>query len=492
MIAKRFSKRSVVLVVAVLVVAIGGAVAALLITRDRVTLYAVDPKWAGPAASETHIPKGIHKIKHVIFVMQENRSFDSYFGTFPGADGIAMTNGSPTACIPNPATKGCSRPFHDRRQVNVGGYHSTQAAMADVNGGQMDGFIRLAESVPSEGCSFPHVHCKIDPQRPDVMGYHTADEIPNYWRYAHRFVLQDRMFEPNWGPSLPAHLYMVSAWSAACANENPLSCSTNLGLVSDIDPDAKDAPKPDFSWTDLTYLLHREGVSWAYYISPKTVPDCDDLELDAIKGCSPEGSRHVGTPEYRNPLPDFATVHENHQLGNIQHYDSFFSAADKGTLPAVTWVMPDIQHSDHPMSPVYKGQSWVTRVVNAVMRGPNWKSSAIFVAWDDWGGFYDHVVPPRVDGAGYGIRVPAFLISPYARSGFIDHQTLSFDAYIKFVEDAFLNGARIDPTLDGRPDPRPDVRENAPILGDLAKEFDFGQKPRTPLILSEHPLRKKS
>src|SRR5204862_87343 len=123
-------------------------------------------------------------------------------------------------------------------------------------------------------------------------------------------------------------------------------------------------------------------------------------------------SRHVGTPEYRNPLPDFATVHEDKQLGNIKHYDSFFSAARDGTLPAVTWVMPNIQNSEHPMSPIYNGQSWVTRVVNAVMRGPNWKSSAIFVAWDDWGGFYDHVAPPRVDGAGYGIRVPAFLISP--------------------------------------------------------------------------------
>jgi phospholipase C len=120
------------------------------------------------------------------------------------------------------------------------------------------------------------------------------------------------------------------------------------------------------------------------------------------------------------------------------------------------------------------------------MRGPNWESTAIFVTWDDWGGFYDHVVPPTVDGNGYGIRVPALVISPYAKRGYIDHQTLSFDAYLKFVEDVFLGGARID-SADGRPDSRPTVRENVPILGDLRRDFDFSQKPRPPMILPPRP-----
>src|SRR5207247_8501368 len=120
----------------------------------------------------------------------------------------------------------------------------------------------------------------------------------------------------------------------------------------------------------------------------------------------------------------------------------------------------------------------------AVMGGPDWRSSAIFLAWDDWGGFFDHVRPPVVDGAGYGLRVPGLVISPYARRGFIDHQTLSFDAYLKFVEDDFLGGARLDPATDGRPDPRPDVRENAPQLGDLRSDFDFSQEPRRPFILN--------
>jgi phospholipase C len=125
--------------------------------------------------------------------------------------------------------------------------------------------------------------------------------------------------------------------------------------------------------------------------------------------------------------------------------------------------------------------------VNAAMRGPDWKSTAIFVAWDDWGGFYDHVRPPSVDQNGYGLRVPGLVISAYARKGFIDHQTLSFDAYAKFIEDDFLGGQRLNPANDGRPDPRPDVRENEPILGTLVRDFNFTQKPRRPLLLNPHP-----
>jgi phospholipase C len=197
--------------------------------------------------------------------------------------------------------------------------------------------------------------------------------------------------------------------------------------------------------------------------------------------------QNSATPGIWNPLPYFDTVRDDGQLGNIQPVDSFYAQAKAGTLPSVSWVVPSGEVSEHPPSPVSFGQSYVTSLVNAVMASPDWNSSAIFLSWDDWGGFYDHVVPPSVDENGYGLRVPGIVISPYARQGYIDHQTLSFDAYDKFIEDDFLGGERIDPRSDGRPDPRPDVREDVPILGNLYEDFDFNQPPRAPVFLPVHP-----
>ena len=193
------------------------------------------------------------------------------------------------------------------------------------------------------------------------------------------------------------------------------------------------------------------------------------------------------TPGIWNPLPWFDTVRHDHQLADIAPVSSFFAAARNGTLPAVSWLTPSQKVSDHPTALITNGQAYVTSVVDAIMKSPDWSSTAIFLAWDDWGGFYDHVAPPTVDAQGYGLRVPGLLISPWAKHGYIDHQTLSFDAYLKFIEDDFLHGQRIDPKTDGRPDSRTVVRENATILGNLASEFDFSQHPGKPTLLPLHP-----
>jgi phospholipase C len=235
----------------------------------------------------------------------------------------------------------------------------------------------------------------------------------------------------------------------------------------------------DYAWTDITHLLYTHHVSWGYYVERGTEPDCASGGMT----CLPV-PQVVTTPEIWNPLPDFTDVHQDNQLGDIQDTNRFFQAARTGTLPQVSWVIPSGDDSEHPPANILAGQEHVTNVINAIMRGPDWRSTAIFLAWDDWGGFYDHVVPPVVDGQGYGLRVPGLVISPFARRGYVDHQTLSFDAYLKFIEDDFLGGARLDPATDGRPDPRPDVRENAPILGDLVNDFNFRQAPRRPVLLN--------
>jgi phospholipase C len=430
---------------------------------------------------------GIHKIRHIVVIMQENRSFDSYFGTYPGADGYPRRNGKIAVCVPDPETGACQRPFHDTANRNFGGPHDHIDAMKDIAGGAMTGFIQQAEAGRTMFCH-RHINspkCSLSPKAPDVMGYHDAREIPNYWAYANHFVLQDHMFQADSSWSMPQHLFMVSGWSARCAVADvPKSC---VNAIQDPgsppgEPQNRTGAVPHYAWTDLTYLMHKRHVSWRYYVAAGDQPDCADNQMF----CAPVPQK-ASTPGIWNPLPWFDTVRQDEQLGNITPLKNLYAAARDDTLPAVSWVTPAEAVSDHPPSLITSGEAYVTGLVNTLMRSKGWSSTAIFLAWDDWGGFYDHVKPPTVDRNGYGLRVPALVISPYARHGYIDHQVLSSDAYLKFIEDDFLGGERLNPKTDGRPDPRPTVRENVKILGDLRRDFDFTQKPRRPLILKLHP-----
>jgi phospholipase C len=439
----------------------------------------------GTSAGTTSL-QGIHKIQHVVIIMQENRSFDSYFGTYPGADGIPGLAGHPgkIPCLPDPLRGGCDRPFHDTRLVNGGGPHGHRDFLVDADGGAMDGFVRRADNA-SSGCTDPDDPNCVPGAKADVMGYHTAAEIPDYWTYARNFVLQDHMFSSVASWSLPAHLSLVSAWSARCAKSgDPMHCVSavqNPALPPDyVLPHGKHPPAPNYAWTDLTYLLHAYHVTWRYYIFPGTQPDCDTGAMTCA--AAPQNAR---TPGIWNPLPYFEDVRQDHQVRDVQPIHDFYTAARSGTLPSVAWVTPADAVSEHPPSSVGVGENYVTGLINTLMRGPEWRSTAIFLAWDDWGGFYDHVTPPAVDGLGYGFRVPGVVISPYAKRGYVDHQVLSFDAYLEFIEDDFLNGARLNPATDGRPDSRPDVREQDPILGDMVSDFNFKQAPRPPLILPQ-------
>jgi phospholipase C len=442
--------------------------------------------------------KGIDNLNHIVIIVLENRSFDHFFGTYPGADGIPMdAQGRPTVCIPDPAAPGtCHRPYHDTTPVDHGGPHGNVAHEISYNDGAMDGFVAALRS-QGNGCM---QHPDVPPcpagtpgpeGQPDIMGYHTDAELPNYWRYAEEFVLHDRMFAPVDSWTLPAHLFLVSGWSAFCPDlEDPMSCESELSFHGDAKFstqwsgntwDPTDTTPPPYVWADVTWLLYRYGVSWGYFVGAGS---CVARPCAQYQG--------IETAPVQNPLPGFASVHATGQLDHIRPHGDFYRLARAGDLPMVSWVMPVKNWGDHPPDNILRGQALVTRLVNAVMQGPEqqWLHTAVFVVWDDWGGFYDHARPPIVDENGWGLRVPSLAISPFAKPGFIDSQTLSYDAYLKLIEDRFMDGQRLDPETDGWPDSRPTVREEVAKLGDLATNFDWSQDPLSPLVLPLWPVGK--
>jgi phospholipase C len=431
------------------------------------------------------------KIKHVVVIMQENRSFDHYFGTYPGAEGFTLDgSGNPTNCIPDPTAGTCAKPYHNIHPGQSGGSHKNADDLADVNGGAMDGFLAHHEAATPLACGdfmcttthlcppVTGISCHTgttDYVKLDEMSYHTRAELGNLWAYADAFVLHDHMFppEPSW--SLPNHVRLVAGWNAKCtAHHNPATCTTSV-----------DGPYNEnfvlstaiFGQTDLTWLLHGAGVPWGYYQAIGATPSC-------LSGECPPIALPTTVPTHWQPIVAFDTVQEDGEQSRAAlSLDQFFQDIHAGTLPPVSYLIPSLPVSDHPPAAnlITNGQKYYTGVINAIGGSALWNSTVIILAWDDWGGFYDHVPPPH----GWGIRVPGLLISAYAKQGYVDHQELSFDAYLKLIEDVFLNGARIDPATDGRPDPRPSVPENASYLGDLLNDFDFSQVPRPPRILAQ-------
>ncbi len=449
---------------------------------------AFGPGWRTPAVagpwtqvSAAH-GKGLKKLAHLIFIIQENRSFDHYFGTFPGADGIP-TN---APCLPsNFFPSQCFTPYPNHKDSNQGGPILYNYQLQQIDGGLMDGFVEAREKQLGSKCQpqngrmpkrslgtviddegFPvSIACTVD-----VMGYHDGTDLPNYWSYAQNFVLQDHSYESIEAWSLVNHLAIFSGWAGFCKKVDPPevdSCVSSSG-GGGWNP----ASPPPYLWTDITYMLNQHGITWAAY-------------LDG--GLGKFQSQH-GTPYIWDVLPGFETVNDDGQVANAElNQTQYFVDAAAGTLPQVTWLLPEYADAEHPTSSIAKGQAYVTGLVNAAMSGPDWDSTAIFITYDDIGGFYDHEPPPfAFDTLGLGIRVPAMIISPYAKKGYIDHQICSTDCYLKFIEDVFLNGERMSQA--GRPDPRPDYRDAQPGYGDLANDFNFDKPPRGPLLLSTHPM----
>jgi phospholipase C len=377
-----------------------------------------------PAAGE-----GIQKIQHIVFLIKENRSFDNYFGTFPGADGATTGKTSQRKIVLLTHTP-------DQTPYDLG--HSWRDALFAIDGGTMSKFDQV-ENGFMEGylLAYTQLH---------------EEDIPNYFAYARNFVLADHMFSSMAGASFPNHLFTVAA-QAGGALDNPRPNLFNWGCDSDEGvtvvvqkPDGKVTVEPPcFDFQTLADSLEAKHISWKYYSPPKGKYGYQFNALDSI--------RHVRE----------TNLWDEHVVGDAQ----FVSDARNGRLPAVSWLVTG-DASEHPPRSTCRGENWTVQQLNAVMEGPDWNSTVIFLTWDDFGGFYDHVPPPSVGPYMLGPRVPLVIISPYARKGYISHTQYDFSSFLKFAEKRFSL-----PTLNEQ-----DARAN-----DMLDSFDFNQEPLPPLFL---------
>lgn len=384
------------------------------------------------------------KIQHIVFIVKENRSFDTYFGTFPGADGTTtglISNGQRIALPRGP----------DRMTRDIG--HDWEDARRAMNNGQMDRFDLVRDgNVRGDLLSMTQ---SLEP------------DIPNYWSYARHFTLADRMFSSLAGPSFPNHLYTVAGESGGAIN-NPNSlrwgCDSDTRTSVDVvEPNGAVVRRyPCFDFRTVADNLEAAGVSWRYYAPGQDQHGYIWSALDAI--------RHIR----QGPL----------WKSRVVPFESFASDASSGRLPAVSWLIPDFDVSEHPTVDAFagttlsvsacEGENWTVRQINAVMQGPDWPTTAIILTWDDFGGFYDHVSPPRMDHLGLGPRVPLIVISPYAREQTISHTTYEFASVLQLIENRYKLKA---------------LSRREVLANSLLDMFDFSQPPAPRLIL---PLRKCS
>jgi phospholipase C len=378
---------------------------------------------------------GFSKIQHIVFIVKENRTFDNYFGQFPGADGATRGTLSTGQVI----TLGHAT---DTMPYDLG--HDWQDAHTAVNGGAMNQFDLVVNGNKNG----------------QFLGYtqFTQPDIPNYWTYAQKFTLADNTFSSLTGPSFPNHLYTVAATSGGAIN-NPAGvpgsswgCDADPGEVVDVmDASGSISEQPPcFDFQTLADSLQNAGIGWKYYAPPQGQSGYIWSTLDAIKHI------RLGSLWTSNVVPD----------------TQFVSDAQAGNLPAVSWLVTAANQSDHPPASVCAGENWTVQQINAVMQGPLWNSTAIFLTWDDFGGFYDHVPPPATDQFGLGPRVPLIIISPFAKPGNIAHTQYEFSSFLVFVEIRFALKS-----LGGR-----DMAAN-----NMLDSFDFDQRALAPVVLNTRP-----
>ena len=374
-------------------------------------------------------PPARSPIKHIVIIVQENRTVDNLFNGFPGAD--TVTSGKDhlgrTVKLHQVELTNGSDPCHDHTCWTV-----------TYDNGKLDGFD--LNNPLHTGHDFDYAY--VDPQ-----------ESAPYFAIAKKYAFADRFFQSNSGPSYPAHQYLIAGQSQLVA-ENPIltqkfqawGCDSPPGsytMVLESNGQEEPGPFPCFDYQTLGDTMDSAGVTWRYYAPIIGTSGAIWSAFDAIRHVreGQDWGRNVVSPETR-----------------------FLTDVSAGSLAQVTWIVPSGPDSDHSGDGGGHGPQWVTSLVNAIGGSPDWNSTAIFITWDDWGGWYDHVKPTQLDAMGLGYRVPLIVVSPYAKPGYVSHQQHEFGSIMKFVEEDF--GLPSLSPVDSRAD-------------DLTDCFDYGQQPKS-------------
>lgn len=394
-------------------------------------------------------------IKHVVIIVQENRSFDNIFAGFPGA--ASQMYGYTSVVLPGQKSK--------KIPLQVGTFkgfdlpHGWAAAIHDWDNGKMDAFNVgdgvWANGVPAPSAAYMHLNKEL---------------VQPYWEMAQQYVLADHMFPTMFGGSFTAHLDLIASTATLrpgisevdFPNAQPQNCyappNTTTVLLNEQRVESTPGPFPCFNeFSTMADSLDAANVSWKYYAPPTDDGGTIWSEFYAIK--------KIACPTMTGGVcshgPDYPKI--------VEPETTVLYDAAKNQLPDVSWVIPDIQNSDHASNNSDTGPSWVASVVNAVGKSPAWSSTAIIVVWDDWGGWYDGVPPPQKDYRGFGIRVPCIIISPYVQPH-VSHTVYEFGSILRFVEDAFdlkpLNSFHLGSEYT-------DLRATS-----IVDSFDFTKKPR--------------
>jgi len=375
-----------------------------------------------PAAGAAPTPAPKTPIQHFVTVMQEGHSFDNYFGTYPGADGIPANVCMPT--LPSRPQDGCSPPFAIGKRGSEALSSTRQVFDSEYAQGQMNGFV---STFSSRG-----VASNL------AMAHYVQSDLSYYWDVAQNYVLFDQYFGSARGGSLRNHMYWMTGTPG--------------------DPNAEKVPTNGFRNLPTIFdRLQAKNISWKVYI--------ENYDPTATYRATGRTSAQL----LRAPVLAFARFLDDPSLSShIVPINDYYTDLAQGTLPAVSYVVP-AGSSEHPPARVASGEAFIRNLIAALKRSSAWPTSALLWSYADWGGWYDHVVPPTVDRFGLGFRVPGLLVSPYAKRGYVDNTRLDHTSVLKFIEDNW----GLQP-LASR-----DAHAN-----DLTSAFDWQQPPRPPELLA--------